>query len=68
MSNDNTNLTDDLKQKVIKWHDATCKMAHEDQCAWYYEVDYAKKGVDAHNWNGWTHQHFLKDYLKNNPN
>ena len=54
-------ITDEIKAKVIEHHKCNCKMAHEDQCGWYYEID---NGV--HNWNAWDHQKWLKDFLKKN--
>lgn len=49
------NLSED-RRLAEELHSMRCRLAHEDQCGWYYEIH---KGV--HDWsNGWAHGQYLE--------
>lgn len=40
---------------AIELHGRLCRHNHIDVCDWYYDVK-----DKVHNWNGWSHSHYLK--------
>lgn len=43
------NITEEEKDIAITLHEALCCGNHTDHCGWFYE-----------DWEGWTHQKYLK--------